>query len=325
MKRKQAHSIDWDLLAKDMAGELTPEEHERLNLELSGEKDLLGQLSTLWGDAKYAQEIKSIDTNKAWGNVSSSISKDKKIQFAPALKKAMFVAATLIVALVAYVIVKNIVPDNNCIQLTAKSEVLNVKLDDGTVIDLNIGSRLVYPRTFDGETRMVKLTGEAFFDVARNEHKPFIIQTGKLNIKVLGTSFNIRMDSDSGNEVVTVASGRVEVWHKEKHLILEKDEAADFNAATNSLKKINVVDANYKAWKTREISFDNVTLRKVLLIIEQVYHVEIEVGENVNIDSLILNANFSHDDLEHVLSSVCQTFNLKYLYRDEKYHVELAR
>ena len=73
MEQKRAHNIDWDLVAKDMAGELSASEHEQLSHELSGDKDLLGQLNQLWGDTKYAQEIKSIDTDKAWTKVSSEI------------------------------------------------------------------------------------------------------------------------------------------------------------------------------------------------------------------------------------------------------------
>jgi len=324
MKENRAHNIDWDLVAKDMAGELTPEEHEQLAHELSGEKDLLGQLSGLWGDTKYAQEVKSIDTNKAWDKVQYTIQEKanpKVLNFSFRWKKSMLVAATLIMAFVSYVIIKNTLPENQYQKVYAEAEVINIQLNDGSLVDLNIGSSLQFPEFFDSETRTVKLSGEAFFNVARNESKPFVIETNNLNIKVLGTSFNVKVIGESGDEVVTVSSGKVEVWHNNKYLILEKGEAANFIAGTNSLSKLNVLDANYKAWKTKEIEFDNVPLEEVLAIIESVYHVEINVDSEIKMDSLILTADFSHDDLDHVLSSVCRTFNLSYTLQNKKYQI----
>ena len=325
MKQKRSHSIDWDLIAKDMAGELSQNEHDQLNNELSAENDLLGQLDELWGDAKYAQELKTIDTNKAWSKVQNNIHDKQRYRFMNGWKKGMLVAATVVIALGAYVLIKNLVSNNKFTNVIAQNEITHIQLIDGTKVDLNIGSALKYPNVFDANTRKVELIGEAFFDVTRNAHQPFVIETSNLRIKVLGTSFNVKTNVDNGNEIVTVSSGRVEVWHNANHVILEKGEAVDFDAESNELVKSTLVNVNYKAWKTREIKFEDVSLREVIAIIESVYHITIEVDENVEVDSLILNAQFSHDNLEHVMRVVCQTFNLQSIHEEDKYRIESVR
>nr|WP_321405440.1 FecR domain-containing protein [uncultured Carboxylicivirga sp.] len=325
MEQKRAHNIDWDLVAKDMAGELSASEHEQLNHELSGDKDLLGQLNQLWGDTKYAQEIKSIDTDKAWTKVSSEIHQKQHKHISMQWKKIVSVAASLIFILAAYVLIKNLVPNNKLLQVLAQNEITQVELEDGTLVDLNIGSSLQYPESFNTETRNVHLNGEAFFDVARNEQKPFIIETQNLRIKVLGTSFNVKANALNGDENVSVTSGRVEVWHMGEHVVLEKGEAANFNLEAKQLIKSSVTDVNYNAWKTREIEFENVTLTEAIAVIQSVYHIKIETDNEIKPDSLMLKAQFSHDDLEHVLNVVCQTFNLTYTQQNDKYQIQSVR
>nr|WP_321453289.1 FecR domain-containing protein [uncultured Carboxylicivirga sp.] len=325
MKHNESHKIDWELIAKDMAGELTPAEHQKLNIELSGDKDLLGQMSELWGDAKYAQELKSIDTDNAWQNVHFSIKKQDQLGLALKWKKVMWAAATVIVILLAYVIIKNFVPQNNMLELMAQNEITKVELADGTIVDLNKGSSLKYPEAFTSDTRLVQLQGEAFFDVTRNEQKPFIIKTNNLRIRVLGTSFNVRANKKNGCERVTVSSGRVEVWYQNNSVVLQKGEVADFNTKTNQLVKSETTDVNYQSWKTREIEFNNVSLNEAIAVIESVYNVQIEADNNIPTDSLLLTATFSHEGLNHVLNVVCQTFNLQFVVQDGKYLIESVR
>nr|WP_319401552.1 FecR domain-containing protein [uncultured Carboxylicivirga sp.] len=325
MKHNESHKIDWELLAKDMAGELTPAEHKKLNIELSGDKDLLGQMGDLWGDAKYAQELQSIDTDKAWQSVQYSVKRKGQLGLSHNLRKVLWTAATVIVALLGYVIIKNFVPENNMLELMAQNEITKVKLADGTIVDLNKGSLLKYPEVFNAETRMVQLQGEAFFDVARNVQKPFIIETNNLRIRVLGTSFNVRANEYNGCERVTVASGTVEVTYLNNSIILKKGEVADFNAESNQLVKLETADVNYQSWKTREIEFNNVSLNEAIAVIESVYNVQIEADNTIPTDSLLLTATFSHDDLNHVLNVVCQTFNLQFVKQDDKYRVETVR
>lgn len=324
MKDKNAHNIDWELIAKDLSGELSSQEHEHLNAKLKEETDLMGQLGVLWGDAKYAQELESIDTSKAWDKVKGRMQENepyKRAVIGLSWKRVMSVAAVLMVMLSSYFIIKMMVPQVKVNSVYASHSVEKVKLNDGSVVDLNVGSTLEFPAFFEGETRTVKLSGEAFFDVVEDASKPFVIQTSQLQIKVLGTSFNVKTNALNGNEAVTVSTGKVEVVHEDKKVILIKGEVADFDAKANRLVKKTNRDVNYKAWKTKVIEFNNTPLVDILSTIENVYNISITIDETIVTDSMVLDVVFSHDDLDHVLSTVCVAFNLTFAEVGNEYQI----
>jgi ferric-dicitrate binding protein FerR (iron transport regulator) len=113
-------------------------------------------------------------------------------------------------------------------------------LSDGTHITLNADSRLKYPSAFDGKTREVYLTGEAFFDVQKDPEHPFIIHTNKINIKVLGTEFNVRCYPDDPSMETTLLRGSIEVTFTDRpadRIILKpKDKLIIGTAAKKELQ-----------------------------------------------------------------------------------------
>src|SRR5690606_31670859 len=84
-------------------------------------------------------------------------------------------------------------------------------LPDGTKVWLNADSRLVYDGLLEGDTREVRLEGEAYFDVTRNVNRPFIITTDKISIRVLGTTFNVKAYPDDARTEATLISGEIEL------------------------------------------------------------------------------------------------------------------
>lgn len=315
--------MDWALIAKDLAGETTREEHEKLIKEVSGDQNLLGQINTLWEDAKYAQELSTINTDKAWKNVHLEVQKQAEESYKVKFnwKHYLAIAVTLLVMFLSYFVIKEITPQNRYNKVVAQNQIENVSLGDGTEISLNYKSSVSYPLKFSAYDRTVRLKGEAFFNVARDESRPFIIVTDNLKIKVLGTEFNVNSKVGNGDELVAVASGRVEVSHDGESFIIEKGEAVSYDAQLNSLNKMRITSDNFMAWKTREIKFDNTSLKDVFTTIESVYHIEIETDTLIKLDDMVLKAEFSHNDLDHVLNSVCQTFNLKFEKQDGKFMI----
>lgn len=321
--KKDFENISWNLLAKDVSGELTPEEHLALQKELASNPDLENQLRKLWGDARYAQEVQSINTNDAWDSVMAQIANNR------ASKKHTFqwkyLAAASVAIVLAITLVFSLISDKKSFTKVASTNAVEqVILPDGTVVDLNVGSQLEFPKSFDGETRLVKLQGEAFFDVVRNEEKPFVIETDQLDVRVLGTSFNVKAYKDDVMSEVTVSSGMVRVDAKQgdQKIILEAGDAADFNASAKILEKRSVASTNYKSWKTLEIEFDDTPLNEIIDVIEQTYHVNIQVDASVLTSEKVLKATFSKYSLEHVLESVCSSFNLTYKVEGGVYIIE---
>ena len=99
--------------------------------------------------------------------------------------------------------------------ISTPNQVINeYTLPDGSVVALNSNSKLVFPKQFNGDTREVTIEGEAFFDVKPNPEKPFIINAGKAQIKVVGTSFNVSAYPETETLEVVVKTGKVQVISK---------------------------------------------------------------------------------------------------------------
>ncbi|MCG8580797.1 MAG: FecR domain-containing protein [Bacteroidales bacterium] len=318
MMKTENENISWELLAKDVSGELSPAEHLQLQKELAKNPDIEKQVQKLWGDAHYAQALKDIDTNNAWNNVRTQMHKNKIRH----IKWLGAIAAVLMIALATSVFF-GIFSETQEITVTTAQNTEQVTLPDGTVVDLNFGSQLTYAETFSADIRKVKLVGEAFFDVTRNEAKPFVIETEQLTIKVLGTSFNVKAYKNTAESEVIVSSGQVRVDAKEVdyNVVLSAGDAANYSSVSNKLATRKVITPNYKAWKTKEIEFDNTLLPEVLTTIEDTYHISIELDESLSINDKVFNGTFSQYSLEHVLDAVCASFNLKYNRQGGVYYI----
>ncbi len=319
MKKENEH-ISWSLLAKDVSGELSTKEHELLQKELANNPDIEKQVKKLWGDTHYAQALKSIDTDKAWSKVKLQVHASKK---SIVFKKYASIAATVAIILTSITLFNIFIQQRENIVTTAET-VEQIHLSDGTSVDLNFGSTLSFPAKFKGKTRVVKLTGEAFFDVQRDETTPFIIETEQLTIKVLGTSFNVKAYKGGAITEVVVSSGKVKVNSKlgEDNVILEAGDAVNYSTLSNTLKTRKITTGNYKAWKTKELEFNNTALSDVIRSIEATYHINIEISANVETKDKVLNATFSQYSLDHVLESVCTSFNLQYKKQGGVYLIE---
>lgn len=197
----------------------------------------------------------------------------------------------------------------------AENNTQQIILADGTDVSINGGTTFMYPQQFKGQTRTVKLDGEAFFKVTRNKDVPFVIETNDLVVKVLGTSFNVKSYKGMNVAEVIVESGSVEVsleGNREKRVVLSAGEKALFNRETQSLISMMNEDENYNAWSTRLIQFKETPMAEVVKVLEEVYKIEISVSDSMILEENVLTATFNQYALEHVLEIVCSTFNLEY-------------
>ena len=176
---------------------------------------------------------------------------------------------------------------------TQRGQKANIVLADGTTIRLNSESSLTYPESFTNETREVKLTGEAFFEVARNEQKPFIVESGEINTTVLGTSFNIKAFPDKNIEV-SVATGKVKVTSQsvdqgtDKEVLLTPNQQAVYEPS-GSLQKREVDLSKYLAWQEGRIIFDEIPLGEAILILERWYNVSFVLETKLIANCIIRN------------------------------------
>ncbi|MFC0780534.1 FecR family protein [Flavobacterium sp. HJSW_4] len=199
-----------------------------------------------------------------------------------------------------------------------------IKLSDGTQIWLNAGSVLKYPKEFKGDTREVYLSGEAFFDVAKDKKHPFIIHTNKMDTKVLGTSFNVQAYPDQRTQEVSVATGRVNVKSTvtEENVYVTPGQKVVFKSQDNKLQAFKDVPVNtISLWRKNIMVFEETPLPEVVATINRNYNVAIEV-KNKNLNDLKISAYFKELPADQVIGLVCNIINAQYKIDSGGYKIE---
>lgn len=183
---------------------------------------------------------------------------------------------------------------------------VEVTLADGTHIWLNARSEFSYPASFNGDKREVRLKGEAFFDVAKSKDKKFIVNTGRCEVEVLGTQFNVEAYNE--NEFSTaLLRGSVKVTDKsqpDESVVLEPNNAVSLQ--NGKLKVTPITDLNPYSWKEGLITFKDIRFRDLMKKLEKNYGVRIII-ESHNLDDYACSGKFRiSDGIEEVLRALQQ-------------------
>lgn len=194
----------------------------------------------------------------------------------------------------------------------ARGEIKEHTLKDGSRIILNSESRLRIPSDYNRESRQLEMTGEGFFEVTPNPRKPFTVKSGEAQVKVLGTSFNVKAHPEDNHIGVTVSTGEVLVNIPDIDLQLKvmPMEHLVINRETNGLTKLVLHENNYTKWTEGTLYFDKEPLSEVLKTINRKY------GRNVilrcgNCDPLI-SGTHDNKSVEAVIDAICFTTGLRY-------------
>ena len=148
-------------------------------------------------------------------------------------------------------------------------------LKDGTKIWLNSESQLIYPPVFYGNKRQVFLKGEAYFQVAKNKFKPFIVNVNGVEVKVLGTSFNIEAYEEMNSVKTTLVEGSVSLKKGNEKIIIKPDQQAIVNKESDKIVVKNVEVYDYIAWREGMFYFNEASLEDILNKISRWYNAEI--------------------------------------------------
>lgn len=199
----------------------------------------------------------------------------------------------------------------------------DIVLSDGTHVFLNSGSSLKYPVKFlNGLNRIVHLTGEAYFEVAKDKEHPFIVNADDIEVKVLGTKFNVSYYSEDKSIETVLVEGSVELQDKEKSsgdhaTLLEPGYMAAWNKVEKTMTVENVDTRLYTAWTQGKLVFRNTTFRKIRQALERKYNVTI-INHNLDLDDQLFDATFDIENIEQVLKSFNKSYAIDYKIIDNK-------
>jgi ferric-dicitrate binding protein FerR (iron transport regulator) len=203
---------------------------------------------------------------------------------------------------------------------TKKGEKKQITFSDGTTITLNVASTLRFPKNFKGTDREVYLSGEAYFNVAHEKNRPFIVHTPETAIKVLGTQFDVRAWKEDEKTSVGVRSGKVALFSSDSlnkepsHIFLTNGQAASVRSGHISSKR-NINVANMALWKSGGMYFKNTPFSKVVKRIEQRFDVQIKI-ENPGLEDVPFTSTFKHVGLKEILNVITASMGIQYAVKD---------
>jgi ferric-dicitrate binding protein FerR (iron transport regulator) len=210
-------------------------------------------------------------------------------------------------------------------------------LPDGSGVWLNAGSKLNYKKAFDGKTREVELTGEAFFDVAKDPERPFIIHTSKMDVKVLGTQFNVKAYELDKNFETSLIKGSVEIsvladpgkkylLKPNQKLVLAKDIVASRSAIKkNGAAGVQIKELTYLAgtnadiessWTRNILSFEDEPFSEVAKKMERWYDVKFEFKDK-RWENEFLKGSFEKESLDQAMNALKFTTGFNFSIKDK--------
>lgn len=317
---------------------IPPENENRWTAFLNGEPDItdisnleeheMEDFRAVWEASGTNFSYLSANTDQAWLNIQEERTRSDKEQKFRIFKSRVFKYAALIVMVVGigYATFKVVqTPDKQGVLpvMMAFAETVAhpanftiVTLPDGSTVKMNASTRIEYPESFSSDVRKVKLSGEAFFEVTRDTLHPFIIETLNASVEVLGTSFNVSAYPNGGLVEVNVKTGKVKLTqHIEgssdpKTSILPAGKRGWIKIADGEMGQAEALSPNYSAWITKEISFQRTPLAEAFSVLENTYHVKINM-ENSEIGRIPYTANFADLKLDYIIDVIARTHHLK--------------
>lgn len=217
------------------------------------------------------------------------------------------------------------------IKATVPGQKSTIYLADGSKVILNSMSELAYPGTFGPDTRKITLKGEAFFEVAKDPARPFIVTTGNISTTALGTSFNIRAYANDKDVQVALVEGKVSVKAADpsiadalrEKVILLPGEAAYYTGGSGILEKGNFDARKTLSWKDRILYFDQTELGEAFNTLERWYGIDFVVTGNPE-KPLYLNGEFHDETLQNVLEVLSYSNHFSYEIQQQKVLINLS-
>lgn len=187
-------------------------------------------------------------------------------------------------------------------------------LPDGTKVWLNKLSALKYPKEFDSDNRVVEIEGEGYFEVTKNPHQPFIVESEVMSVKVLGTVFNFRIDKQQQRATVSLLEGKVKVVgnHDEGTIELKPGQKACVDARLGNLT-VSENDVYQDAmWHERKTAFSNANVSDIAKLLEKIYHIQVVVDPAIDQTNTYSGVIKEKETIDSVLDLLQNTLPIHY-------------
>lgn len=304
------------LIIKYIDKTITPDEKEELNRLVQSDVKIKEEFAYAQNSYALSALLKSEgDEQEGYTQLYKFKKRQQKKRYFPLFKNSMKYTAVMLIAVIStwfFMKERQDLPESLIAYeefKTPSGQRAKVVLHDGTTVWLNAATTLRYPNVFTGKTRKVELDGEAFFDVKHNEEFPFVVSTEKLDIKALGTRFNVFSYKGAEGFNTYLEEGSITVYRsldEDNALQLIPNEVAELS--NNRLIKRTVGKKDFLLWKDGIYAFDDVAFREIIKKLELYYDITIEIN-NPALAEYKFNGKFRQRD---GIVSALRTFQKAY-------------
>ncbi|MBR8534008.1 FecR domain-containing protein [Carboxylicivirga sediminis] len=318
---EQNKHID-ELIVKYLAKDISAEEEQVLadwRQQSSDNAAYFTQMQKVWDNSCALVAFRSVDVGCDFEKFKTRVGMQSKLIKLSFKRKLMRFAAVMIPALViiaAYTLHQSVPGFGKWEAFATDEEVDSIVLIDQSEVSLNKNSFLAYEKDFEGDARKLKLRGEAYFKVAKNPEKPFVVKVGNAEVKVLGTEFNIDENRRNNTITLSVTEGRVMFTSGSEKVEVSAGERAVLS--NDKIVKSPLYSSNCIAWKTGTIIFEKASLDEVLETVVDHFS-ELHGFENkASKSDLFITTRFTNPSLEDVLVELRIHFKKKIEINDNK-------
>ena len=325
-----------ELLAKKLSGEITPDEFAVFNRLIAGNTSFQKEYESVrsyWmqDDEPYDNMVGILEKIKQRAGITDTDENTASVIEIQRPKKNLLwlrsiaaAAIALIVLSASFYFFRINTLENTTTRLTElktkNGSIAKIRLADGTLVTLNALSTLSYPKNFTGKTREVFLSGEAFFDVAKDHNHPFIVHTNQSDIQVLGTAFDIKSYKNDPQFEATLFRGSIQATFKDNptiKVILKPTDKLVIQHTSYSLTKETYFDDSNTlnietAWMNNKLVFKNEPFEQLANSLERKYGNNIFFKNDV-LKSIKFTGEFEKEDINQILLSlkIVTRFNYK--------------
>lgn len=317
------NELSEDILRRYLMGECSEEDYIRINAWIKESDENarhlfrmeevfhLGKVNSFLDKKKieHAEQRLFKKIEKEENKKRHTLQRHLWLKYAAMLAFALFVGGTF-----GYLYYQSSLHQEIVTVTASEGSIKKITLPDGSKVWLNHQAMMKYPRQFSPEERNVFVEGEAYFEVAKNRQKPFIVNSEAMRVRVLGTIFNFKSSKTGQKAEATLIEGEIEVKgnHDEGMIILAPGQKAELNKATRRLK-VKQVEAKLDAvWHDNLIPFEKANIFAITKVLERFYDVKIILSPDMRSDKTYSGVLKKKDTIQSVLNSLRNSIPINY-------------
>lgn len=316
-----------ELFNKYFSNQIDSKEVRELMSEVNNctDEELIPLLQKRWMSICDDEPLSEQKKDELYTCIKKSIQQHKSIPFK---RYWMRIAVSLIILITTSLAVKfyienkemQQIAEENVVIQSGESEASTIELPDGSIVRLNAKSTLSYQRDFGCSNRKVTLSGEGYFQVKRNEDKPFIVSIGSMNVLVLGTTFNVYAYKEKDFIEMSLIKGRVRVVTQNETINVNPNEKVTYHKLTGELKLKRTSNNLETAWLKKEIIFRHEMLVDVFEKLERRYGVTFTIDNKKLLEDRY-TGTFINENIKTILDILKIHYEFKYIINNCQIHI----